>query len=569
VGHGFASIKVERKKNKLPVTITAPQKIKPNTKQEITIKTLPEDDIYITLAAVDEGILQIKNYETPDPYKYMYGKRTLRTESYVLYKMLLPAMVTLKSSIGGDGYEEESKEISKRTNPVTTKRFKLVTFWSGIKKSDSDGIVKVSLSIPQFNGEIRLMAVAYSGSRFGSDDEYMKVADDIIIEPEIPRFLSTNDSLVSTVTLINTTSSNKSVNISLKVEGPLQVVSDKSQSVTIKPNLTSQARFSVKTWSEIGAGKIILETTGAANVKEEIEIGVRPVSPLVVESGSGSIKAGQDESVKMPSAFLKGTMNTTLTISKFPAIKFGSHLKYLVGYPHGCIEQTVSKLFPQLYFEELAKLVAPELYKSNNPVYYVKEGIRKIESMQLHDGSMSYWQGGDYSSWWGSVYAAHFLIEAQKAGFAVSDNVLKKLLSYIEKKSREGGTYNYVTYSNNKRTVITTAYKEILYGLYVLALAKKGDIATMNYYKSRPHLMAVDSKYLLAGAYALMGKWNTYYEVVPAKFSSEKTDRETGGCFDSEVRANAIMLNVLLEVEPANSQVPYMIKHHYKLADTM
>jgi uncharacterized protein YfaS (alpha-2-macroglobulin family) len=569
VGHGFASIKVEKKKNKLPLTITAPQKIKPNTKQEITIKTLPESNIYVTLAAVDEGILQIKNYETPDPYKYMYGKRTLRVESYDLYKLLLPEIVTLKSSVGGDGYDEELREISKRANPVTTKRFKLVSFWSGIKKTNSSGIVKVPLSIPQFNGDIRLMAVAYSDSRFGSAEEHMKVADDIIIEPEIPRFLSTNDSLVSTVTLINTTSSGKKVDISLKVEGPMQIISDKSQSVSIKPNSTSQVRFGIKTWNDIGAGKIILETGGASKVKEEIDIGVRPVSPLVVESGSGSIKAGENLNLKTPTDFLKGTQNVTLTISKFPAIKFGEHLKYLVGYPYGCIEQTVSKLFPQLYFEDLAKLVAPKLYKSNNPVYYVKEGIRKIESMQLYDGSMAYWQGWHETNWWGSVYAAHFLVEAQKAGFAVSDNVLKKLLSYIEKKNREGATYNYVTYTNNKRTLITTAYKEILYGLYVLALANKGDIATMNYYKSHPHLLATDSKYLLAGAYALMGKWNTYYEVVPSKFNPEKTDRQTGGCFDSEVRANAIMLNVLLEVEPSNSQIPYMIKHLSNLADKM
>src|SRR3970040_922238 len=148
VGHGYASIKVERKKNRLPVTISAPEKIKPNTKQKISIKTLPEKDIYITLAAVDEGILQIKNYETPDPYKHMYGKRTLRTESFDLYKLLLPEIVTMKSSVGGDGYEEEAKEISKRSNPVKSKRFKLVTFWSGIRKSDSDGIVKENLSIP-------------------------------------------------------------------------------------------------------------------------------------------------------------------------------------------------------------------------------------------------------------------------------------------------------------------------------------------------------------------------------------------------------------------------------------
>jgi uncharacterized protein YfaS (alpha-2-macroglobulin family) len=120
-----------------------------------------------------------------------------------------------------------------------------------------------------------------------------------------------------------------------------------------------------------------------------------------------------------------------------------------VGYPHGCIEQTVSKLFPQLYFEDLAKLAAQELYKTNNPVYYVKEGIKKLESMQLHDGSMSYWQGGNDPSWWGSVYAAHFLVEAKKAGFAVSDNMFSNF-SYIMPRKINDDYVTETTEDNNK-----------------------------------------------------------------------------------------------------------------------
>jgi uncharacterized protein YfaS (alpha-2-macroglobulin family) len=568
VGHGIASLKVERKQNKLPVKILAPQKIKPLTKQEVTIKTAPESNIYITLAAVDEGILQIKDYKTPDPYSYMYGKRSLKVESYDLYKLLLPEIVTLKSP-GGDGYEEESREIQTRTNPIATKRFKLLAVWSGIRKTSSDGIVKVALDIPQFNGDLRLMALAYSGSRFGSAEEHVKVSDDIIIEPEIPRFLATNDSLASTVTLINTTSSKANVKVSLKVEGPLSISSSKTQSVTIKPNSTGQVKFGIKTWNEEGAGKITFETSGFAEVKEEIEIGVRPISPLLIESGSGTIKAGQNIEVKIPSDFLKGTQYTTLTISRFPAIRFAKHLKYLVGYPHGCVEQTVSKLFPQLYFEDLAKLAAPELYRTNNPVYYVKEGIKKLESMQLYDGSMSYWQGWNEPCWWGSVYAAHFLVEAKKAGFAVSDNLLAKLLSFIETQCRNDRTYDYVNWYNNRRIVTKVARKEIIYGLYVLALAGRGDMSTMNYYKARPHLLSNDMKYMLAGSYALMNSWNTYNEFIPASYTPEKTIRETGGSFDSEIRANAIMLNVLLEVEPTNPQIPYMIKHITGMVEDM
>jgi uncharacterized protein YfaS (alpha-2-macroglobulin family) len=566
VGHGFASMKVVKNKNKLPVTIIAPEKIKPRTTHEIMIKTEPQKDIYVTLAAVDEGILQIKGYQTPDPYNFMYAKRSLRVNSYDLYKLLLPEIVSGSSSPGGDDMLLE--QLEKRTNPIKVNRFKLLSFWSGIKKTDSDGVVKVQIKIPQFNGDVRLMVIVYAGPRFGFAEEHIKVAEDIILEPQIPRFLSLNDTLVALVTIINTTDKKADVTVSLKVEGSLKVTSAKQKSISVEQNSTGQVVFSISA-NELGAGKIFFETSGIANVKEEIEIGVKPVSPLVVETGAGTIKAGEEINVKIPTNFLKGTQHTSITISKFPAIKFAKQLKYLVGYPHGCIEQTVSKLFPQLYFEDMAKLVAPDFYKTTNPVYYVKEGIRKIESMQMYDGSMAYWQGGTQSNWWGSVYAAHFLIEAQKAGFKVSKSVLDKLLSYISKRAKSHDTYDYVSYVATGRTLRKIARKEILYSLYVIALAGKGDISTMNYYKARPHILASDTRYLLAGSFALMDKWNAYYEIVPNSYKPIYPEHQSGGNFDSEVRANAIILNVLLEVEPSSAQIPYILKYLAQKTESM
>ncbi len=358
----------------------------------------------------------------------MYAKRSLKVDSYDLYKLLLPEIISRNSSTGGDGGMEEQAQLKKRSNPIQAKRFKLLSFWSGIVKTNSNGEVTVPLDVPQFIGDIRLMAVVFSGPRFGSAEQHIKVADDLILQPEMPRFLSTNDTLNSSVSIINTTANEGNVDVSVKVEGPLKIVSSNKQSVTIPANSTGRVHFKICSSEKVGTGKILFETSGIAKVKDETEIGVRPISPYFVESGSGNIKAGENINVDMPKDYVNGTQEASVTISKFPAIKFAKHLKYLVGYPYGCIEQTVSKLFPQLYFEDLAKLVAPDLYRTNNPVYFVNEGIKKIESMQLYDGSMAYWQGGDYTNEWGSVYAAHFLIEARKARFNVSESVMSKLL---------------------------------------------------------------------------------------------------------------------------------------------
>ncbi|MBK7105491.1 MAG: alpha-2-macroglobulin family protein [Ignavibacteriae bacterium] len=558
VGHGYTSISIEKKSNKLPVKIISAEKVKPNSKQEITIKTNPNKNIYVTFAAVDEGILQIKNFETPDAYKMMYANRPLKVESYDLYSLLLPEVISKKSSSGGD---DLAQQLKKRVNPVTSKRYNLLSYWSGIKKTNSNGEVKINLQIPQFNGEVRLMALVYDGPKFGSSDKSIKVSDDLILEPEMPRFLSANDKQISNVTLINTTNKKSKVIINATVSGPIEIISDKYRTVEINPNSTATVQFNLSAKNEIGNGKIIFETEGLAKVKEEINIGIRTASPLVVESGSGEIKAGDKLEINLPNYFIKSTQSSTLTISKLPVIKFAKQLKYLLGYPYGCVEQTVSKVFPQLYFGDIAKNINPKLFENNNSIFFVNEGIKKLESMQLYDGSISYWQGSNESNFWGTVYAAHFLVEAKKAGFYVDENVFTKLISYLGRKVKEKNIVDYVTYSNNQKTIIKIAQKEIIYSLYVLTLANKGDISTMNYYKAMPQLLTNDTKYLLAGAFALMEKRNSFAELIPNNFNEEKTERLSGGCFDSNIRANAIMLNVLLEVDPSNLQIPVIVKY--------
>jgi len=556
VGHGFQPLLVEASSNRLPVEIQSPERIKPRRTQEIVIKTAPSENVRVTLAMVDEGILQIKNYKTPDPYAFMYAKRKLSVSSYDLYEMLMEEVQSMNSSMAG-GDEMES---GKRINPITAQRFKLLSFWSGTRRSSSSGEVRIKVPVPQFNGAARLMAVAYSDQRFGSAEKMMMITDDVVVMPAVPRFLSPKDSVVLPVSLLNTTAQAGKVTVNVATEGPIKVSSAASQSVQIAGKGNANVKFGLQVGDEVGKGKITIRTSGMDKVLEEIEIAVRPTSPLVVESGVGILKAGASKSIQLPTNFVDGTQRTSLSIAKFPALQYADQLSSLVRYPHGCVEQTTSKLFPQLYFEELAAAVAPDMYVNGNPVYFVKEGVRKLQSMQLSDGSLSYWPGGSYSSWWGSAYAAHFLTEAQKAGYDVSESMMNKLYRYLAREAAEKKTYQYSRYRSGSRSVEIKAHKEVLYSLYVLALADRADLSLMNYYRARPHLLTTDTRYLLAGAFGLENDWNAFNELMPGSFSPEVPERESGGSFDSPVRANAIMLSVLTDVDPDNKQIPGLIK---------
>ena len=562
VGHGFAPVKVSNKNNRLPVEIRAPERVKPRSTQTITVKTTPNKDIFVTLAAVDEGILQVKGFDTPDPYAHMYAKRRLAVESFDIYEYLLPEVLATSSPAGGD-------ERGKRLNPIKSDRFKLLAKWSGIQRTNSSGEVKINIELPQYNGEVRLMAVAYEGARFGSAEKAMKVSDDVILMPALPRFLSLGDSLSLPVSVMNTTAKAGKVDVQLAVSGPLTIKGSKSQSVNIAANGSSNTAFVIQTTDAVGTGKITLTTTGMDQVKEEIEIGVRPISPLIVESDGDEIKTGETKTIQLPAGYLQGTQATTLTVSPFPAVQFAKHLRYLVGYPHGCLEQTTSRLFPQLYFNELAALVAPESYQDGSVVYYIKEGIKKLEGMVRYDGSFSYWPGGDYYNWWSTVYATHFLIEAQKAGYAVDENVMKKALAFVARRAVDKETFEYSYYSNGAPQKVRVANKEVIYSLYVLALAGKPDEAMMNYYRARPDLLTGDARFMLAGAYALNKNYKAYNELLPSQYAPERAGRLSGGSFDSEARANALMLSVLLDVDPSSKLIPGMVNHLAKMGDNI
>lgn len=554
VAHGFRSVKVEEAGRNMKVEILASESVRSKTHQKIRVKA-PAGSM-VTLAAVDNGVLQVSGFTTPDPYEAFYAKRALGVNAYDLYPLLFPEIRTTRSSSGGDA----DRSMNQRVNPMQNKRIKILSYWSGLATTNSSGEAGFEFDIPQFSGEVRLMAVAAKNESFGHAEKSMKVADPIVLSTALPRFLSPGDSITVPVTITNTTAKATTAKAMLSISGELEINGPAEKTTALPANSESLVTFTVAAKKTIGLGKLTVAVTGGSEkFTEETDITIRPASTLQKLTGSGVITANSSANVTIGlQDFIPGTGSYQLIVSRSPALELADQLSSLVQYPYGCTEQTISAAFPQLYFGDMAELMQARQGSAKLAAENITEAIRKIKMRQLYSGAITMWDNSGSENWWATIYAAHFLLEAKKAGYDVEQGLLETVLNYINTMLNNKSTINYI-YNRNQQKKI--APKEVAYSLYVLAVAGRPNIAVMNYYKARPAILSLDSRYLLSAAYAISGDKAKFRELLPGSFSGEESVTQTGGSFYSALRDESIALNALLAVDPANAQVPIMAKH--------
>ena len=553
VAHGYTSLKIDNPAYKMPVTIEAVDKSRSNTKQTIRVKARPNSAL--TIAVVEEGILQVSGMATPDPYAFYYQRRALEVNTSNVYPYLFPEIGMVRSHTGGD-----AGEMAKRLNPMQNNRVKLVSYWSGILETDSRGEAECTISIPQFSGDLRIMAVGYSGKVFGSAQKNIKVADPLVMSVALPRFLSPGDVVDVPVILTNTTGKETSCKAVIRVEGPLKVNGESGKTVSIAANQESQLPFVISAAQDIGEAKVIVEVQALGETFRNItDITVRPASPLQKRTGAGVIKGGREARIAVEvQDFVASSLDGKLVISKNPMVQFVNSLDYLVQYPYGCVEQTVSAAFPQLYFGELVGAVYSKEKAKNDAVRNVQYALDRIKQMQLYNGGLTYWPGSGSETWWGSAYAAHFAVEAKKAGYEVDENFLNQLLKYLKEQLQKKELITYYYNIVQKKQI---APREAIYSLYILTLAGEKPTSLLNYYSTRTDQLSLDSRYMLASAYGLTGDMEKARKMLPIAFEGEKSVPSFGGSFYSPIRDEAMALNVLLEIDPDNQQIGIMAQH--------
>ena len=562
----------------------------------------------VCIAAVDEGILALTDFKTPNPHDYFYRQRGLKTRSFDLYSGILPeiANVTDNSSTGGDAATTRQAGLRKRLSTGSIQRVKPISLWSGFVKTDGNGRGTVQFKIPQFNGTLRLMAVAFAGGDYGGTEAYLTVREPIVLKPTFPRFLAGGDKVRVPVTLFNGTGVDGEFTVELQASGDVQLLSgensdqlsvssdtdpseiargskedlqppqdelktDNRKLITIPrvdAGAEAQVFFDILVQDAIGEANFNLSAHGNTQTTQlDVKIPLRSVAPPITQTGQGVVRADESVDFIFPSNLIPDSSEFSLTISPFPNIRFADSLRYLIRYPHGCLEQTTSKVFPLLYFSDLARSVEPMLTSEDSVDHYITSGIMKIESMLKSDDRFAYWPGGTYVNPWSSIYASHFLVEARKAGYEVSDRVYDAMLEGLKTEAKfSPNTEDHFKRSLEDAQEIRTKISLATYAAYVLAAAGHPDRGTMHYLKNRGLSGLSDySHFQLAGAFALSGELETALSMLPVSvspnFNKGNGQRETGGTLDSPIRGQAIMLDVLAEVNENHPSIPMLAQN--------
>ncbi len=426
---GIATLAMDTTSHEIDFKWEAPESVKSKDGIDVNLST-GTPGASVVLAAVDEGILQIIAFTTPDPFKYFYRKRGLTTSTLSLFEDILPDL-DRKDAVGGD--EGESFQF-RHLNPIEAKRVKSFALFSGILTADKEGKVSYHFPTDKFHGEVRVMALGVQANKFGASAFHVKVADPVVVEPSFPRFLAPGDHIDMPVLVYNNTKKPQSIKVSLSASGPVAVDGEKKQDISLGEEGQKQILFHAKAQMDAGVAhfKVTATDEDGNDFDVETELAVRPGNPLTTQISFGQLGAGGTQVLSVPGGFIRQGQKVRMTVSSSPLLTFLGSMDYLIHYPYGCAEQRTSQAFPLLFFKDMGLLTGRFSGRANAVEMYVQDAIDDLGKMQLSDGDFALWPGqeeggGEYLS----NYVSEFLLTAKKQGYQVNENVLDRIMNRL------------------------------------------------------------------------------------------------------------------------------------------
>lgn len=528
--YGVSSIRVEDPNTHLEPVITMADELEPGQEVTIKISEKTKRKMTYTIAVVDEGLLDITRFKTPDAWSRFYAREALGVRTWDVFDDVMGAFgarLERLLAVGGDA-EMAAKEDDAKAN-----RFKPVVKFFGPFTSDGTSS-EHTFVMPQYIGSVKTMVVAGYEGAYGKAEKVTPVRKPLMILATLPRVLGPEETVKLPITLFTQEKGIKNVKIDVKAQGPVTVAGDKSKSVSMPATGDLTIDFDLAVKAEAGIAKVeVTASSGKYTATDVIEIDVRNPNLPVTKVTDALLEAGKTWTAEAVPFGISGTNAAILEVSNLPPINLGSRLRHLIQYPYGCIEQTTSSVLPQLYLDQVKVLTD---FEKKNIQRNVTAAIEKLKSFVQRDGGFGYWPGtAENSDPWGTTYAGHFLIEAEAKGYYVPADMIKRWKKYQKNKALEWRRND--KYYNSD---LMQAYR-----LYTLALSGSPEIGAMNRLREQGNLTTM-AAWMLAASYAKAGQPEAANKLIGNLSTTVKAYRELGYSYGSDLRDKALILETLV-----------------------
>lgn len=543
---------------KLSLQLDAPQKIRPNqlltvkVKAGVAGKTTPHQ-INLLLSAVDAGVLSITNFKTPDPYEAFLGRKRYGVDQYDVYGHLIEGKGRLASlSFGGDGDEDPLSRGGQK--PVT--EVTIVAQQAKRVLLDDNGEGEVQIPIPDFNGELRVMAQGWSDEDFGSADTKVVVAAPVIADLAIPRFMANGDHATLALDVTNLSGATQTLKLALTATDRIQLDgAPAEQSVTLNQGERKTLSIPVKALEGFGTGQVNLTVSGLQLPDEKFPdyqrswtLGVRPAFPALTRNFATVIHP--QEQWQLPAdvnaQLVTETLQGRLQLSSKPPLNLARYISELMAYPYGCLEQTISGLYPSLYTSR-AQLAAMGIKTSSDEArrHSIDIGIERIFAMQKESGGFGLWNKESPEEYWLTAYATDFLTRAAQQGYSVSEEGLKKANQRLQRYLQDLNQID-VRYSTQPDS---TRFAVQAYAGLVLAGQQQAPLGALRQlYEKRQNAQSGLPLVQLGIALKMMGDMPRADTAINEGLKKTRSEKNYWlEDYGSPLRDNALMLSLLTE----------------------
>ena len=535
--YGVIPIKVTDPQTKLAPLISVPSVLTPSDTAEFTVSEANGKAMTYTVAIVDEGLLDLTRFRTPDPWSHFYKREALGVKTWDLFDMVAGAYGgKLEQLLAIGGGEAGGEKGSRKAN-----RFVPMVRFMGPFVLPAGDTRSHRVDIPQYVGSVRMMVVAGSDGAFGATEKTVPVRKPLMILGTLPRALITDETVDLPISVFALEPSVKQVDVSVTVSGALSVEGASKRSISFSTIGDQLVTFKLKSGYVPGFAMVVMRATGGSETAEQvIELDVKPPGFPVVDVIDHAVGADKTWTAELSLPGSPGTNSATLEVSRIPPLNLAQRLNYLIRYPHGCIEQTTSAVFPQLYLGSLLSLTSKRQDDIQNNI---RAAIRKLPRFQTPDGGFGFWRGASTSNDWCSSYVGHFLLEASRVGYALPSGTMELWERYQRKAAaswvRQEG-----------QSELAQAYR-----LYTLALAGAPELGAMNRLKEELSL-PVMATWRLAAAYQMAGQPEVAEQLVENLDVTIEEYQELSYTYGSTLRDEAMVLETLCLLKQMDRALP-------------